>query len=66
MGSEHDAPINVNSVGWGGGGGSAGKGWDWQVLKFLDQILQSGKRKVNQKCQKKPPPLGKKSKQTIL
>ena len=31
----------------------------WQILKFLDQIPQGGKRKVNQKCQKKPPPQGK-------
>ena len=26
MGSEHDAPINVNSVGWGGGGWECGQG----------------------------------------
>ena len=49
------------------GGGECGQGVGiWQILKFFDQIPQGGKRKVNQKCQKKPPPQGKKSKQTML
>ena len=45
------------------GGGSAGKGWGFDkiMLKFLDQIPQGGKRKVDQKCQKSPYPRGKKS-----
>ena len=52
----HNAPINVNPVG-GGGGGECGHGVGiWQILKFFDQILQGGKRKVNQKCQKSPHP----------
>ena len=59
------APINVNPV--GGGGGECGQGVGiWEILKFLDQIPQGRKRKVDQKCQKKPPPQGKKSQQTIL
>ena len=50
-----NAPINVNPV--GGGGGECGQGVGiWQILKFFDQIPQSGKRKVNQKCQKSPHP----------
>ena len=54
-----NAPINVNPLG-GGGGGSAGKGWGFdKFLKFLVQIPQGGKRKVNQKCQKSPHPRGK-------
>ena len=54
----HNAPINVNPV--GGGGRVCGQGVGiWQILKFSDQIPQGGKRKVNQKCQKSPPPQGK-------
>ena len=57
---EHDrnnAPINVNP--WGGGQGVG----IWQILKFFDQIPETkGKSKVS----KKPPPQGRKSKQTIL
>ena len=46
------APINVNPV-----GGECGQGVGiWQILKFLDQISQGGKRKVDQKCQKSPYP----------
>ena len=53
-----NAPINVNPL--GGGGGGAGKGWGFdKFLKFLIQIPQGGKRKVNQKCQKSPHPRGK-------
>ena len=49
-----NAPINVKPVGWGGGG-ECGQGVGiWQILKFLDQIPQGGKRKVDQKCQKSP------------
>ena len=60
----NNAPINVNPV---GGGGECGQGVGiWQILKFFDQIPKGGTRKVDQKCQKKPPPQGKKSKQTIL
>ena len=41
----------------GGGGGECGQGTGiWQILKFFDQILRDGKRKVNQKCQKSPTP----------
>ena len=41
----------------GGGGGGCGQGTGiWQILKFFDQILRDGKRKVNQKCQKSPTP----------
>ena len=55
------APINVNPV-----RGECGQGVGiWQILKFFDQIPQGGKRKVDQSV-KKPPPQGKKSKQTIL
>ena len=44
----------------GGGGGECEQGAGiWQILKFLDQIPQGGKRKVNQKCQKSPHPRGK-------
>ena len=51
-----NAPINVNPV----GGGECGQGVGiWQILKFFDQIRQGGKRKVNQKCQKRPHPWGK-------
>ena len=58
LSSVDNAPINVNPV--GGGGGSAGKGWGFdKFLKFFDQIPQGGKRKVNQKCQKSPHPVGK-------
>ena len=43
--------------GGGGGGGACGQGVGIrQILKFLDQIPQGGKRKVNQKCQKSPHP----------
>ena len=57
-----NAPINVNPV-----GGECGQGVGiWQILKFLDQIPQGGKQKVDQKCQKHPHPRGKTSKQTIL
>ena len=42
------------------GGGECGQGVGiWQILKFFDQILQGGKRKVNQKCQKSPHLTGK-------
>ena len=52
-----NALINVNLV---GGGGNCGQGVGiWQSLKFLDQIPQGGKRKVEQKCQKSPHPGGK-------
>ena len=54
---ELNAPINVNPV-VGGGGGGGGGGGILQILKFFDQIPQGGKRKVNQKCQKRPHPGG--------
>ena len=31
----------------------------WQSLKIFNLIPQGGKRKVNQKCQKRPHPRGK-------
>ena len=50
-----NAPINVNPV-----AGECGQGVGIsQILKFLDQIPQGGKRKVHQKCQKSPHPRGK-------
>ena len=53
----HNAPINVNPVGTGGGGGGFGQRVGiWQILKFLDQIPQGGKRNVHQKCKKAPTP----------
>ena len=53
--SQSYAPINVNPV-----GGECRQGVGiWQILKFFDQIPQGGKRKVNQKCQKRPHPRGK-------
>ena len=51
----HNAPININPVGTGGGGFGQRVGI-WQILKFLDQIPQGGKRNVHQKCQKAPTP----------
>ena len=46
------APINVNPV-----GGECGQGVGiWQILKFLDQIPQGGKRKVYQSVKKAPTP----------
>ena len=53
---KRNAPINVNPV----GGGECGQGVGiWQILKFFYQILQGGKRKDNQKCQKSSHPRGK-------
>ena len=44
----------------GGGEGRCGQGVGiWPILKFLDQIPQGGKLKVDQKCQKSPHPGGK-------
>ena len=51
----YNAPINVNP----GGGGVRARGGDLTNFKFFDQIPQGGKRKVNQKCQKRPHPRGK-------
>ena len=49
------APINVNPV-----KRECGQGVGiWQILKFLDQIRQGGKGKVDQKCQKSSHPCGK-------
>ena len=58
LSSVDNAPINVNPVGEGGGECGQGVGI-WQILKFFYQIPQGGKRKVNQKCQKSPHPVGK-------
>ena len=60
------APINVNPL-WGGGGGGvvAGKGGDLTNFEIFGSNSPGWETKGRSKVSKKPPPQGKKSKQTI-
>ena len=60
----HYAPINVNPV--GGGGGVRERGGDLTNFKIFWSNSPRWETKGQSKESKKPPPQGKKSKQTIL
>ena len=59
------APINVNPVG-GGGGMVRARGGDLTNFEILGSNSSGWETKGRSKVSKKPPPQGKKSKQTIL
>ena len=62
------APINVNPVGGGGGGGGGvrARGGDLTNFKIFRSNSPGWETKGQSKVSKKPPPQGKKSKQTML
>ena len=61
-----NAPINVNPVGGGGGGGVRARGGDLTNFKIFRSNSPGWETKGQSKVSKKPPPQGKKSKQTML
>ena len=62
-----NAPINVNPVGGGGGGGGVrARGGDFTNFEIFGSNSPGWETKGPSKVSKKPPPQGKKSKQTIL
>ena len=60
---QYYAPINVNPV---GGGGVRARGGDLTNFEIFGSNSPGWETKGRSKVSKKPPPLGKKSKQTIL
>ena len=60
------APINVNPVGGWGGEGVRARGGDLSNFEIFGSNSPGWETKGRSKVSKKPPPQGKKSKQTIL
>ena len=61
-----NAPINVNPVAGGRGGGVRARGGDFTNFEIFGSNSPGWETKGPSKVSKKPPPQGKKSKQTIL
>ena len=60
------APVNVNPVGGGGEGGVRARGGDLTSFEIFGSNSTGWETKGRWKVSEKPPPQGKKSKQTIL